>query len=143
MWESVFRFFKSRVKSSNSNYTDPLGVETYAEVEFFKHGSMGPPGSPKGATRSSTWYLWETKSGCLILGIRVQDSESGRQTTTSCKWYLWESESGCLILGVQVQDSESGRQNLGVRSWEFLMCDSECPNAADRIWVSQPQMRDD
>ena len=25
--------------SPNSDYTDPLGVETYAEIEFFNHGS--------------------------------------------------------------------------------------------------------
>ena len=128
---------------------------------------MGPPGSPKGATEvlhgisrqpqgshrvppwdlqapkvstmSYEWYSWESESGCLILGARVQDSESGRQITRSCKSYLWESESGCLILGVQVQDSESGRENLGVQSWESLMSDSVSPNMPDRIWVSQPE----
>ena len=100
---------------------------------------MRPPGSPKGATESFTWYLWESTSGSLILGARVQNSESGRQITRSCKSYVWESESGCLILGVQVQDSESGRENLGVQSWESLMSDSVSPNMPDRIWVSQPQ----
>ena len=75
---------------------------------------MGPPGSPKVSTRSYKWHLWESESGCLILGARVQDSESGRQTTRSSKWYLWESESGCLILGVRVQDSESGRPKQSV-----------------------------
>ena len=121
---------------------------------------MGPPGSPKGATGlphgtsrhpqgshrgsmgatgSFTWYLWESTSGSLILGARVQNFESGRQITRSCKWYLWESESGCLILGVHVQDSESGREHLGVQSWEFLMSDSGSPNMPDRVWVSQPQ----
>ena len=39
---------------------------------------MGPPGSPKVSTGSSKWYLWESEAGCLILGARVQDSESGR-----------------------------------------------------------------
>ena len=102
--------------------------------------SRHPQGShrgPKGATGSFTWYLWESTSGSLILGARVQNSESGRQITRSCKSYLWESESGCLILGVQMQESESGRENLGVQSWEFLMSDSGSPNMPDRILVSQ------
>ena len=54
---------------------------------------MGPPGSPKGATGSFTWYLWESESGCLILGVQVQDSESGRENLGVQSWESLMSDS--------------------------------------------------
>ena len=75
---------------------------------------MGPPGSSKGATgvpqgtsrhpqgshrgakgatRSCKWYLWESESGCLILGVQVQDSESGRENLGVQSWEFLMSDS--------------------------------------------------
>ena len=51
--------------------------------------SRHPQGShrgAKGATRRCKWYLWESESGCLILGVQVQDSESGRENLGVQSW---------------------------------------------------------
>ena len=51
--------------------------------------SRHPQGShrgAKGATRRCKWYLWESESGCLILGVQVQDSESGRENQGVQSW---------------------------------------------------------
>ena len=109
---------KGATEVSHGTSRQPQGIHRGAPWDLqAAKGATGPPGSPKGGTESFTWYLWESTSGSLILGARVQNSESGRHNTRSCKWYFWECDSGCLILGVQVQDSESGRENLGVQSW--------------------------
>ena len=58
--------------------------------------SRHPQGShrgPKGATRSCKWYLWESESGCLILGVQVQDSESGRENLGVQSWEFLMSDS--------------------------------------------------
>ena len=58
--------------------------------------SRHPQGShrgPKGATRSCKWYLWESESGCLILGVQVQDSESGRENLGVQSWESLMSDS--------------------------------------------------
>ena len=58
--------------------------------------SRHPQGShrgAKGATRSCKWYLWESESGCLILGVQVQDSESGRENLGVQSWGFLMSDS--------------------------------------------------
>ena len=58
--------------------------------------SRHPQGShrgAKGATRSCKWYLWESESGCLILGVQVLDSESGRENLGVQSWESLMSES--------------------------------------------------
>ena len=59
--------------------------------------SRHPQGShrgAKGATRRCKWYLWESESGCLILGVQVQDSESGRENLGVQSWEFLMSDSG-------------------------------------------------
>ena len=58
--------------------------------------SRHPQGShrgPKGATRSCKWYLWESESGCLIVGVQVQDSQSGRKNLGVQSWEFLMSDS--------------------------------------------------
>ena len=55
--------------------------------------SQGSHRGPKGATRSCKWYLWESESGCLILGVQVQDSESGRENLGVQSWESLMSDS--------------------------------------------------
>ena len=62
---------------------------------------MGPPGSPKGGTRSYTWYLWETKSGCLILepesrtpnqGVRPRGAVNGISGSLNLGVWNWKTK---------------------------------------------------
>ena len=118
--------------------------------------SMGPPGSPKGATevpdgtsrqpqgshRGAPWDLHAAPREPQGFpkgpqGIPKGATEAPREQRGAANGI--SGRSGCLILGVQVQDSESSRENLGVQSWESLMSDSVSPNMPDRIWVSQPE----
>ena len=57
--------------------------------------SRHPQGShrgAKGATGSCKWYLWESESGFLILGVQVQDSESGRENLGVQSLESWMSD---------------------------------------------------
>ena len=88
---------------------------------------MGPPGSPKVSTNSSKWYLWESESGCLILGVqfwhsgvRIWVSDSGSPiTTVNLGVRSWVSDPGDSISGVQIE-KDTLSDLFGVSRWGHL-----------------------